>query len=54
MPIPESIEEQSSVVLSIKTIQEDAQRLTRLDEGKVAAQEELKKSLLHQAFNGEL
>lgn len=54
MPIPESIEEQSSVVLSIKTIQEDAQRFTRLYKGKLAALEELKKFLLNQAFNGEL
>ena len=32
----------------------DTQHLTRLDERKLAAQEELKQSLLHQAFNGEL
>ena len=32
----------------------ETQRLTRLYERKLAALEELKKSLLHQAFNGEL
>ena len=32
----------------------DTQHLTRLDERKLAALEELKQSLLHQAFNGEL
>ena len=32
----------------------DTQHLTRLDERKLAALEELKQSLLHQAFNGKL
>lgn len=32
----------------------DTQHLTRLDERKLAALEELKQSLLHQACNGEL
>ena len=32
----------------------ETQHLTRLDERKLAALEELKQSLLHQAFNGEL
>ena len=32
----------------------DTQHLTRLDERKLASLEELKQSLLHQAFNGEL
>ena len=32
----------------------DTQHLTRLDERKLAALEELKQPLLHQAFNGEL
>jgi hypothetical protein len=32
----------------------DTQHLTRLDERKLAALEELKQSLLHQAFSGEL
>jgi type I restriction enzyme S subunit len=35
-------------------LREETQRLTRLYERKLAALEELKKSLLHQAFNGEL
>ena len=32
----------------------ETQHLTRLYERKLAAQEELEQSLLHQAFNGEL
>jgi hypothetical protein len=32
----------------------ETQHLTHLDERKLAALEELKQSLLHQAFNGEL
>jgi type I restriction enzyme S subunit len=35
-------------------LREETQLLTRLYERKLAALEELKKSLLHQAFNGEL
>jgi type I restriction enzyme S subunit len=54
MPIPGSLEEQSQVVVNVERSQEETQRLTRLYERKLAALEELKKSLLHQAFNGEL
>jgi hypothetical protein len=35
-------------------IEADLQHLTRLYERKLAALEELKKTLLHQVFNGEL
>jgi|LakMenE18May11ns_1017448.scaffolds.fasta_scaffold9899137_2 type I restriction enzyme S subunit len=54
IPIPESIEEQARIVNGVESLQEETQRLTRLYERKLAALEELKKSLLHQAFNGEL
>ena len=54
MPIPGSLEEQSQVVVNVERSQEETQRLTHLYERKLAALEELKKSLLHQAFNGEL
>ncbi len=40
--------------MSIEKLQEESQRLTQLYERKLAALEELKKSLLQQAFNGEL
>jgi type I restriction enzyme, S subunit len=54
IPIPESVEEQAKIVNGIESLQEETQHLTRLYERKLAALEELKKSLLHQAFNGEL
>jgi type I restriction enzyme S subunit len=54
IPIPESVEEQAKIVNGVESLQEETQRLTRLYERKLAALEELKKSLLHQAFNGEL
>jgi type I restriction enzyme S subunit len=54
IPIPESVEEQARIVNGVESRQEETQRLTRLYERKLAALEELKKSLLHQAFNGEL
>ncbi len=54
IPIPESVEEQANIVNGVESLQEETQRLTRLYERKLAALEELKKSLLHQASNGEL
>ena len=54
IPIPELVEEQAKIVSGVESLQEETQRLTRLYERKLAALEELKKALLHQAFNGEL
>jgi type I restriction enzyme S subunit len=54
IPIPESVEEQGKIVDGAESLQQETQRLTRLYECKLAALEELKKSLLHQAFNGEI
>ncbi len=54
IPIPEWVEEQARIVNGVEELQEATQHLTRLYERKLAALEELKKSLLHQAFNGEL
>jgi type I restriction enzyme S subunit len=54
IPIPELVEEQAKIVSGVESLQEETQRLSRLYERKLAALEELKKSLLHQAFNGEL
>lgn len=53
VPVP-SLNEQQEVIQQIEPLAEETQRLTRLYERKLAALEELKKSLLHQAFNGEL
>ena len=46
--------EQQRVVAQLDALSEETQRLTRLYERKLAALEALKKSLLHQAFTGEL
>lgn len=53
VPIP-SLEEQATVIGQIGALSEETQHLTHLYERKLAALEELKKALLHQAFNGEL
>jgi type I restriction enzyme S subunit len=53
IPIPKETE-QGKIVAKLNGLQDETQRLTRLYECKLAALEELKKSLLHQAFNGEL
>jgi type I restriction enzyme S subunit len=53
LPLP-SVDEQERIVDALETLSKETQHLTRLYERKLAALEELKKSLLHQAFNGEL
>jgi type I restriction enzyme S subunit len=52
-PFP-SVIKQKELVEFLDHLAAETQRLTRLYERKLAALEELKKSLLHQAFNGEL
>jgi type I restriction enzyme S subunit len=42
------------IVEHLDLLQKETQRLARLYERKLAALEELKKSLLHQAFSGAL
>lgn len=51
---PVSLQEQSRLVADFVAVSAETQRLTCLYERKLAALDELKKSLLHQAFNGEL
>lgn len=53
LPLP-SIDEQERIVEALETLSEETQRLARLYERKLAALEALKKSLLHQAFSGDL
>jgi type I restriction enzyme, S subunit len=53
IPLP-PLREQKIIVESLDALSEETHRLTSLYERKLAALEELKKSLLHQAFNGEL
>jgi len=49
-PIPKQIE----IVAKLDTFREETHRLESLYQRKLAALDELKKSLLHQAFAGEL
>lgn len=49
-PLPE----QQRIAEKLESLRAETQHLTRLYERKLAALEELKKTLLHQAFNGEL
>jgi len=49
-----SIPEQEAIVEKLDALSAETQRLARLYEQKLAALEALKKSLLHQAFAGEL
>ena len=53
VPIP-PLKEQAAIVSLLDDLREETQRLARLYERKHAALEALKKSLLHQAFTGEL
>jgi type I restriction enzyme S subunit len=53
IPYPD-FSEQVDIVARLNLVDAETQHLTRLYERKLAALEELKKSLLHQAFNGEL
>ena len=51
---PKSLQEQRRIVAQLDSLHEETQSLARLYERKQAALEALKKSLLHQAFTGEL
>ncbi len=48
------LDKQIDIVEHVDCLHAETQHLTRLYERKLAALEELKKSLLHQAFNDEL
>jgi len=54
IPIPTSVEEQAKVVNGLELLAEETQRLASLYQCKLAALDELKKSLLQQAFSGML
>ena len=51
---PESLEKQKTIVARLDALRSETQRLESLYQQKLAALEELKKSLLHQAFIGQL
>jgi len=55
LPVPLcSLKEQKVIANKLDDLQQETQHLTLLYERKLTALEELKKSFLHQAFNGEL
>ena len=55
LPVPlRSLKEQKAIATKLDSLQKETQRLARLYERKLAALDSLKKSLLHQAFTGEL
>ena len=54
IPIPKSVDDQAKIVGSVESLLEETQRLATLYARKQAALAELKQSLLHQAFTGEL
>lgn len=51
---PTSIDEQRAIVSTMVELREETQRLESIYQQKLAALDELKKSLLHQAFSGQL
>ncbi len=53
VPLP-GIDEQGRIVDALESISEETQRLESIYQRKLAALDELKKSLLHQAFSGQL
>jgi len=54
IPFPKSLKEQISVVARLDALSAETQRLETIYQRKLDALDELKKSLLHQAFEGEL
>lgn len=54
IPYPNSLKEQENIVKKLDALYEETQRLETLYQRKLTALDELKKALLHQAFNGEL
>lgn len=54
IPIPDSVDEQAQVVNRLERVAAHSEMLEGICEQKIAALDELKKSLLHQAFTGQL
>jgi type I restriction enzyme S subunit len=54
IPIPDTVGKQAEIVGRIEVFQEETQRLASLYQKKLTALDDLKKSLLHQAFSGAL
>ena len=54
IPFPQTPKEQKAIVAKLDSLSEETQRLASLYQHKLAALEALKRSLLHQAFTGNL
>lgn len=54
IPIPKSVESQAKIVKNLELIHEETERLKSFYRQKLAALDDLKSSLLHQAFTGKL
>jgi type I restriction enzyme, S subunit len=54
IPVPTNLDDQRALVKKLRAFEPETQRLASLYERKLAALEALKKSLLHQAFTGQL
>ena len=54
IPIPTHVARQAEIVARIESVQEETQRLEALYQRKLEVLDELKQSLLHQAFSGAL
>jgi type I restriction enzyme S subunit len=48
------VKQQKQIVVTLNALQKETQRLASIYQQKLAALDELKKSLLNQAFSGEL
>lgn len=54
IPVPKNLEDQRTLVARLRTFEPETRHLESIYRQKLAALDELKKSLLHQAFSGEL
>ena len=54
IPVPTNLDDQLTMVKKLRAFEPQTQRLESIYQQKLAALDELKKSLLHQAFTGEL
>jgi len=54
IPIPNSVNKQAGIVAKIESLQQETHRLSRIYEQKLEVLESLKKSILHEAFSGNL
>ena len=54
IPVPKNLEDQRALVTKLRAFEPETQHLESIYQQKLSALDELKKSLLHEAFNGEL